>query len=104
MPLTRPIPKAAMPIIEIIRRDVPRPSGPPTWVSRGRLRWRTPRGFACLLGLHPECVWTVPFYTKDFRPLVKDRAFEGAVDWFDEQDDPEAVMDAVWPQEEEPCR
>ena len=97
MPLTRPIPPEAMPIIEIIRRDVSRPTEPPRIYSR-RLRWKTPRGWACLLGLHTECEWPDPRHAGSFKPLVDGPAFYAAIDWFDEQDDPEAATDAVWPQ------
>ena len=36
MPLTSPIPKAAMPVVKIIRRDVPRPKTLPVAMFPGR--------------------------------------------------------------------
>ena len=111
MPLTRPIPAEAMPVVEILRRDVKRPEGK---ASREKLGiclgypadWRPEKwdfqssfqGYACPLGLHPKSQSWLPGSIKTSRifPLEREHVSE-FIDWWHEQRDGEAATDAIWP-------
>lgn len=64
--LTEPIPKAAMPVVRVIRRDVPRPKKLPTLFGRS-LALRFCR-FHCPMGLHPKAKDRTPIVRADFPP------------------------------------
>ena len=93
MPLTRPIPPEAMPVVERIRREVPRPERLP-WPdddNDGLLRFygqpRWPLAGCTPSGLLPEATSPAPC---EIGPLDF---------WWDEQTDPVAATDALWPTE-----
>ena len=90
------IPAEAMPVVEVLRRDVPRPETLPEFRNT-RLRWgRTSRRFGkCAMGLHPKAWHDTPM-TEDTFPAPESAvvAFYG---WWDSQTDPQAAVDAVWP-------
>jgi hypothetical protein len=105
MPLTRPIPPEALPIAEILRRDVARPDPDESKLMESPfdkgakvIRWATEPAYACLcpMGMHPDAQSPLPSYAEEF-PACEDA---GAVDafgtWFDEQTDPHAAVEAIW--------
>ena len=102
--LTRAIPEGAMPVVEILRRDVPRPGylpvgnplrfdmvlGKRTSLS-GRIVDGNGFGWSCPMGLHPESHGRdepcgIPF----------GEGGEAFSEWWDEQEDAKAAVDAVW--------
>lgn len=94
MPLKNPIPKAAMPVVRALRRDVPRPEHLPfKYQPSCALRW--PR-FICPMGLHPKATDRVPM-TKDDFPICSEKAIVAFYCWWDAQTDAKAATDAVWP-------
>lgn len=94
--LTEPIPKAAMPVVRVIRRDVPRPKKLPTLFGRS-LALRFCR-FHCPMGLHPKAKDRTPIVRADFPPC-SDMAIAAFYSWWDAQTDAKAATDAVWPKE-----
>jgi len=107
MPLTRPIPGEAMSVVEILRRDVPRPKELPMpmviaacyeGVLPRPLRWRGKgdRLSCYAIGLHPKS--TEQAYSKEDFPLASDEEIQAFVHWWDEQTDAHAAVDAVWPE------
>ncbi len=103
MSLTRPIPKTAMPIVEVLRRDVPRPKELPKcgdYVLH-LLRWEKSY---CPMGLHPRANSKAPYFNiNDFPSYPKIRAIQRFANWWDDQTDPRAAMDAVWPRKAANC-
>ncbi len=104
MPLTKPIPKGAMPVVEILRCDVPRPKELPTTIREAKqLRWLVKHhstGFlgCCPMGLHPQSTMRVPTMRLQFRVLgATKRAIRSFFCWWDTQTDAQAATDAVWP-------
>lgn len=110
MSLTRPIPIEAWPVVEVLRRDVPRPE--PSAFVLGFLGRCTPclrdRTGRCPMGMHPTVSKGVrtPTRHRHFEsggPLG-DPAKESAIDAFfrfwDQQSDPEAAVAAVWDREQ----
>ena len=85
-----PIPQAAMPVVEEIRRLVPRPSGLPA--PYGPYYWTGVLRFDkryCPLGLMPDADSPAPCAEKG----TPEEAF---IDWWYEQTDAQAAVDAVW--------
>ena len=104
MPLTRPIPEAAMPVVEIIRREVPRPRELPDRAFSGVLRFHTKRRvFCCPMGLCPCAVVPSPTLARTFGYDIASEAVKAFALWWDDLDphDPQAAVDAVWPREGE---
>lgn len=107
MPLTRPIPPEAMPVVLAIRKEVPRPKELPTvrfplaalGSDRTALRWDWKWGEACPLGLHNKSGERVPTSTVS-APWLSGVAVDGEIfafiKWWDAQADPAAAVDAVW--------
>jgi hypothetical protein len=102
MPLTRPIPPEALPIAEILRRDVARPSSRPRFRHASmddgacvtpRIRWW---GNRCPMGLHPLAGSPCPEWGEDFPPHPDDRAVSAFAWWFDAQTDYDAAVEAIW--------
>ena len=98
MPLTESIPARALALVDILRRDVPRPTELPTprWET-SCLRWPAlePGGTARnVLGLHhlsespnPARTWIPGIDWKDVSALSY---------WWDEQTDALAAVNAIW--------
>lgn len=89
------IPKEAMPVVRVLRRDVPRPKKMPvggSWCKRDR--------FYCPMGLHPESDVPAP---SDYVCFAGGCCSQKAVDaffmWWDglENDEYAAAVDVVWP-------
>lgn len=111
MSLTRPLPDKALPVVEEIRRAVPRPEHLPDFDAAHHdgqpfpdsiLCWRNAGGEPCCpMGLHPRAGKAMPEGESDFMVLDLDiDEAEAAVvafrDWWDEQKDDDAAVDAVW--------
>jgi hypothetical protein len=95
MSLTRPIPTDAMPVVEILRRDVLRPTTLPMPMN-GLLRWENG---CCAMGLAPRANAVCPYNRFGFgypNEILTYRVVYFA-NWFDEQTDPQATVDAIWP-------
>ena len=99
MPLTRPIPEDAMPVVEIIRREVPRPRELP--VSRSNVGDLLRFGTACPMGLCPKAETPTPAGQDTFGYDVKLHEIWAFFDWWDNESDPQAAVDAVWPREDD---
>ena len=113
MPLTETIPDDALPILEEIRKEVPRPTKKARLIrSRDKsilmIRWPNSsfKGIAkdlhnnrvyecCPAGMLPLAPGPSP-YGIGYLDYFSFRSFTG---WFDEQDDIEAVVDAIWPKQ-----
>lgn len=93
----RAIPKAALPVVEIIRRDVPRPEELPTLgFENVVLRWRNKKT-KCPMGLPDASTAVAPAVGTSFAGGVcTDTAVKAFGVWWDQQTDPQAAVDAVW--------
>ena len=95
--ITKPIPKAAMPVVEIIRRDVPRPvklPAPLTMNNTVGLSFDD----GCPLGLHRDSENKWPTTGSEFAGgICSTDAVEEFYCWWESQHDPQAAVDAVWP-------
>lgn len=113
------IPKAALPVVEIIRRDVPRPRALPEALGFGDpLRWRkpitkrwaartwghielraTPRRqmSCCPMGLHKLSKYPTPNKLEEL-PIegITDKEIRDFYQFWDAQTDPQEAVDAVW--------
>ena len=105
------IPKGAMPVVEILRRDVPRPMARVVEDIRGVPRFECGK---CPMGLHPDAMVHTPAVPESFRPGSKlgflqhvpassDDPSPGYVfwTWWDglSLTDARAAVDLIWPQE-----
>lgn len=93
------IPQAAMPVVEMLRRDVPRPEELPSFLHLGRcLRWNR-KGPCCPMGLHPKSTTGIPIRESEFAGGIHSVSrIHFFFDWWDnlpEKDAKEAV-DAIW--------
>lgn len=101
-----PIPIEAWPVVEVLRRDVPRPETPPVMVSCCP-RWYQDidmRGReTCPMGMHPMARALLPADNIDF-PLAEDAAVKAFARWFDCLPAKAApfVVDAIWGPEVKP--
>jgi hypothetical protein len=99
----RPIPKVAMPVVEILRRDVPRPTETPNQ-RRGCLRWDLPGADRrCPMELHPKCGLFDFNYSRVFEEMgVSPPERMAFINWWDSLLQHEAMeaMDAIWPRTE----
>ena len=90
-------PPAAQPVLDIIRRDVPRPKELPEGYANGKLlRWNNHS--TCPMGLHPLSVSNTPLNSMSFPPLKNDMAIREFWHFWDsltEADAAEAV-DFIW--------
>lgn len=100
-----PCPTEALPVVEILRRDVPRPTELPRPDEfTGKLRWDRPEFFhgCCPLGLHPKIDYSDPWaadveYCLDGK--ITERQAWNFIHWWDgltAYDSTEAV-DFIWP-------
>lgn len=102
MPLTRPITENIQFVIDIIRNEVERPELPTLKI--GLLRWDDQqRTYSkCAMGLCPKATHNLPVSPREF-PYdgIKNSHVTDFIDWFDSQNDPQAVVDIIWPTENE---
>lgn len=99
----RPIPKAAMPVVEVLRRDVPKPVDLPreTTPAAGTmvLRWGNNISQMCPMGLHPGSNHPRPDYSMDFADgACSERAVYSFWRWWDslKAADAREAVDAIW--------
>lgn len=107
MGLMNPIPIEAMPVLEVLRRDVPRPDELPSLIEDRNqirivsylLRWGMNCDCYCPMGLHPNSTYPRPFNRSQFAGGICNTysivAFYG---WWDGERDAQAAYDAVWPE------
>lgn len=100
MAITRPIPKVAMNMVRIIREEVPRPEKLPR-AHLGRLCFPLPGDAllsSCPMGLIPGAN-ELPVTPGDLPDRISIRAAEvkAFAQWWDEQRDAAAAVEAVWP-------
>jgi len=95
----KPIPIEAMPVVEVLRRDVPRPKELPVLIEIGTgkaLRWGV---CICPMGLHKKSSSYTPTCPLDF---TGDECLNEAIcafyEWWDSLTlaDAPAAMDAIW--------
>ncbi len=101
------IPQEAMPVVEIIRKQVPKPEELPLLHNRGDirrrrvLRWKESIGDHIMLysplGLLPTTIYAAPSnaYESGLPEEMCD-AVQEFIEWWDEQTDAQAAVDAVW--------
>lgn len=96
MSLTSPIPESARRVVDAIRKEVQRPEVLPM-PSEGDGTALRFVGRYCPMGLLPSCSSRAPMNALAFVPRrfatteIEDFAF-----WWDDQNDAEAAVDAVW--------
>ena len=105
----KPIPNEAMPVVEILRRDVPRPKELPV-INHSDLgdclRWD---GAYCPMGLHPKCTHAAPGMSSSFFTMNEGKymfreqslAFHKFLWWWDglQTQDAQQAVNAIWPKE-----
>ena len=99
--MTYRIPRAAMPVVDLIRATVPRPRTLPVLVGDGAkgvwLRWRRRRGEYCLMGLLPCALSRMPILLSQLPGSgLTPKAFLAGLRMWDRWTDPQAAVDAVW--------
>ena len=92
-----PIPKAARPVVKIIRRDVPRPKTLPAALYTGLqgykcLRWADGK---CPMGMHKLAKSKTPIAPGSFPECSEEEISAFAV-WWDRQRSAQKAVDAVW--------
>ena len=105
------VPKKAIEVAEIIRRDVLRPKELPVAVKlfqhhRPTLRWKLldPIGQKaifnfCPMGLHPRSSSACPYFDPDqfaFGERVDLQTMRAFARWWDSLEDPQKAVDALW--------
>jgi len=113
MPITRPIPKNAMPVVNQIRRDIPKPDILPSRIRIREgsknivLRWNktiiskpiigSVIKYFCPMGLHKLSSSTCPISKYSFADEKRSNiAIIAFYTWWDKQIDAQAAVDAVW--------
>jgi len=92
-----PIPKAAWPVVKIIRRDAPRPKTLPVAMFPWRryyqsLRWVDGK---CRMGMHRLAKSNTPVAPGSF-PKCSEKQISAFADWWDRQGSAQEAVDAVW--------
>ena len=103
----KPIPEAAMPVVEILRRDVERPRELPERVPGFGLGFREQKHGrqirCCPLGLHPKITIHFPSnYIAHRRLGIPFKTVQAFTDqWWDglSVEDAQEAVDAIWPPE-----
>lgn len=106
MPITRPIPTEAQLLADALRADVPKPimraedvvgqggNAKLVRVTSGPLRTTSTES---ILGRHPKSQSMQPTYAARLPiPGNTDAIMKSFLDWWNEQTDPLAAMDAIW--------
>ncbi len=100
MPITRSIPKNAARMVRIIRNEVPRPKKLPQlhWSRLCFVRPGEALLSSCPMGLIPGA-HQLPVTPSDLpdRISIQPWAIVAFLEWWDEQEDPAAATNAVWP-------
>ena len=99
------IPTAAMPVVRVLRREVPRPRRLPVAIMSSVvepcLRWvggfNSGADDACPMGLHPDAHCGSPDSIATFPLGGTNTAVIAFWQWWDVQSDARAAVDAVWP-------
>ena len=89
-----PIPRAAMPVVRVLRRDVKRPKDLPV-ARQSALRW----GACCPMGLHKGSFVVCPVDSYNFAGGAADQdSVDAFFRWWDSlpASDARAAVDAVW--------
>lgn len=97
MPITRPIPDEAWPVVLVLRRDVPRPE--PERFERQVAGDGRPLRCAghCPMGMHPAALSYTPCRPWQLPSLgLTEDAIHNYWFWFDAQLDPQAAVSATW--------
>ena len=96
------VPREALPVAKILRRDVRRPKklpkleGSPESFYGSSLRWSN--GYEkCPMGLHPRATDELPTNCEDFPACDREEAIKAFYEWWDGLEDPLAAVDALWP-------
>ena len=106
--LVNSIPEDAMPVVEIIRRDVPRPTRLPGFsIYFANIKCLRFNGCSCPMGLHKNSTSYTPTQPEAFLGddlIMEERMrlgepVESFAHWWDKQTDPKAAVDAVWGKE-----
>jgi hypothetical protein len=105
-----PIPAEAMPVVEVLRRDVQKPLKLPRFFRGERsLRWQKRRWYEiilreeptyyCPMGLHPDAHYPRPVDARTFTLTVTDAQVKAFFRWWDNLDEKDAAeaVDAIWP-------
>ena len=98
----KPIPKAAMPVVRLLRKTVTRPREIP---NDSPLRWSNDR---CPIGLCQESNYAAPTVADAAYDIGLSRyACRAFIRWWDARlsDEAEAAVDAIWPKKKrrKPC-
>lgn len=100
MALTYEIPETAMSVVELIRKDVPKPKHEDfksvTTSVHQRPCLRHEATGCCPLGMLPYATRIAPTTDDHFTKPVLHDAVVGFFFWWDRQDDAEAAVNAVW--------
>lgn len=102
-----PIPEKAMPVVEVLRLDVKKPTELPAVSIGDGLRWPTNRqGYdcECPMGMHPESCSPLPCESNEFAGGVCSlSAVSSFFIWWDslEEEDAQEAVDAIWPSDKE---
>ena len=99
MKLTRPIPKEAAEVVKIIRKDVKRPKElpKPTCSENGEDTHLRFNRLVCPMGLHPNAITETPCTSDDFGCDCITAEVAEFGEWWDEQTNAKAAVEAVWP-------
>ena len=97
----KPIPIEAMPVVEVLRRDVPRPDESPIeyMYADGALRWMIDGHGCCPMGLHPKSRKHTPGSYFNFADgSCTQVAVKSFWRWWDSLGIEDALegMDAIW--------
>lgn len=99
------LPKVARPVLNIIRRDVPRPSNEIRYVTyspedSSHIRFEKAFEWCCPMGLHPDSTYHVPVHRHQFAGgRCSDLAVEAFGNWWDKKRNVKKAIEAVWGKE-----
>ena len=99
----RKLPEGALPVVEVLRRDVPKPDTLPNFIFRGgwlggRLRWGQALP-CCPMGLHKGSACATPMSSSDFAGgcCTGNQVYEFLYWWDDlPEEHAEEAVNAIW--------